>query len=174
LGCNKSFCAAYWQTQDVKPDSIHTMCNGESFKPIYQRTISMIPDSTHQNNRYEQAITKKCIEHSGKSVQAVISDWIVKFGKREIDRTKLPLSQAEIISPQSHLCNDCYSKLVGFLLYWFRVSMPKSDIPLEASDRQDCWYGHACRTQHHNLDHAEKRNHVCRPTRGNPNTPLTS
>lgn len=35
LGCNKSFCAAYWQTQDVKPDSIHTMCNGETFKPVW-------------------------------------------------------------------------------------------------------------------------------------------
>ncbi|KAL6542349.1 hypothetical protein OROMI_023951 [Orobanche minor] len=38
-------------------------------------------------------------------------------------------------------------------------------LPPEAVQRQDCWYGYGCRTQHHNEEHARKRNHVCRPTR---------
>lgn len=64
------------------------------------------------------------------------------------------------------LCSDCYDKLVSFLLYWFRITMPKHFLSPEASQREDCWYGYACRTQHHNEEHARKRNHVCRPTRG--------
>lgn len=39
-------------------------------------------------------------------------------------------------------------------------------LPPDASARQDCWYGYACRTQHRSEEHARKRNHVCRPTRG--------
>ncbi|KAL4183439.1 hypothetical protein AMTRI_Chr11g98250 [Amborella trichopoda] len=40
--------------------------------------------------------------------------------------------------------------------------------PPDAANREDCWYGYTCRTQHHNTEHARKRNHVCRPSRGNP------
>uniref|UniRef100_A0A453HHX4 Aprataxin and PNK-like factor PBZ domain-containing protein n=1 Tax=Aegilops tauschii subsp. strangulata TaxID=200361 RepID=A0A453HHX4_AEGTS len=41
-------------------------------------------------------------------------------------------------------------------------------LPADAADRDSCWYGFMCRTQHHRQDHAKKLNHVCRPTRGNP------
>ncbi|KAJ8442249.1 hypothetical protein Cgig2_005189 [Carnegiea gigantea] len=83
-----------------------------------------------------------------------------------VDRTTMPLSHAVMITAGTHLCNDCYDKLVSFLLYWFRISLPNHMLPPEASNREDCWYGYACRTQHHSVEHARKRNHVCRPTRG--------
>ncbi|RWR85538.1 E3 ubiquitin-protein ligase CHFR [Cinnamomum micranthum f. kanehirae] len=137
---------------------------------ISERTISRLPISTHQNNRYEQYITERCIQQSGKTLQDVISDWIVKFNNREIDRSRLPLLHAETITVGTFLCYDCYEKLVAFLLYWYRVSMPKHLLPPDASQREDCWYGYECRTQHHSEDHAQKRNHVCRPTRGTHRT----
>ncbi|KAJ8631033.1 hypothetical protein MRB53_024356 [Persea americana] len=170
LGCNRAFCGAYWRLQGVSANGIARVCNGETFVPISERTISRLPISTHQNNQYEQYITERCIQQSGKTLQDVISDWIVKFNNREIDRSRLPLLHAETITVGTFLCYDCYEKLVAFLLYWYRVSMPKRLLPPDASQREDCWYGYDCRTQHHSEDHAQKRNHVCRPTRGTHRT----
>ncbi|KAA8522628.1 hypothetical protein F0562_013011 [Nyssa sinensis] len=129
------------------------------------RTISRIPYLAHEKNRHEQDITERCIRQMGRTLQDVISDWVTKLNNREIDRTRMPLNHAEMITVGTHICNDCYDKLVSFLLYWFRISLPKYILPPDASQREDCWYGYACRTQHHSEEHARKRNHVCRPTR---------
>lgn len=170
LGCNRAFCVAYWQSQRAIASDIATSCSDETFKQISQRTISRLPNSTHQNNRYEQDITERCILQMGKTLQGVISDWIVKLNNREIDIARMPICHAESITSGTYLCNDCYEKLVAFLLYWFRISLPKYLLPPDASKREDCWYGCECRTQHHSEEHAMKRNHVCRPTRGNHGT----
>lgn len=167
LGCDRVFCGAYWHAQGVSRSDSHSICNHDNFEPISERAVSRIPFLAHEKNRHEQDITERCIGQTGKTLQDVISDWIGKLSNREIDRTRMPLNHAEMITVGTHVCNDCYEKLISFLLYWFRISMPKYLLPPEAAIREDCWYGYACRTQHHNEDHARKRNHVCRPTRGN-------
>lgn len=167
LGCDRVFCGAYWHAQGVSRSDTHSICSHENLKPISEHAVSRIPFLTHEKNRHEQDITEMCIGQMGKTLQDVISDWIGKFNNREIDRTRMPLNHAEMITVGTHVCNDCYDKLISFLLYWFRISLPKYLLPPEAANREDCWYGYACRTQHHNEDHARKRNHVCRPTRGN-------
>ncbi|EXB64082.1 E3 ubiquitin-protein ligase CHFR [Morus notabilis] len=166
LGCDRAFCGAYWHAHRVTGTGSHAMCRVETFQPISERTISRIPFWAHEKNRHEQDITEKCIRQMGRTLQDVITEWITKFNNREIDRTRMPLNHAERITSGTHLCNDCYEKLVSFLLYWYRISMPKNLLPPDALAREDCWYGYACRTQHHNEEHARKRNHVCRPTRG--------
>ncbi|XP_043709656.1 E3 ubiquitin-protein ligase CHFR isoform X2 [Telopea speciosissima] len=166
LGCDRAFCAAYWQALGVVGSDFHTVCIPGSFKPISEYAISRIPFSAHQNNPVEQDITERCIRQTGKTLQDIISDWIVKLNNREIDRTRMPLNHAEMITSRTHFCNDCYEKLVSYLLYWFRVSVPKYLLPPDASQREDCWYGYTCRTQHHSEEHRRRRNHVCRPTRG--------
>lgn len=165
VGCDRAFCGAYWVAQGVDTSDFNTICSPETFKPISGHTVTRIPDITHQSNMHEIDITEKCIQQTGKTLQAVISDWIIKFENREIDRTRLQINHAETITARTHICKACFSKLVDFLLYWFRVAMPKYLLPPEASQREDCWYGYLCRTQHHSVDHARKRNHVCRPTR---------
>lgn len=167
LGCDRVFCGAYWHAQGVSRSDTHSICSHENFKPISEHAVSRIPFLAHEKNRHEQDITERCIGQMGKTLQDVISDWIGKLNNREIDRTRMPLNHAEMITVGTHVCNDCYDKLISFLLYWFRISMPRNLLPPEAANREDCWYGYACRTQHHNEDHARKRNHVCRPTRGN-------
>ncbi|KAL6970901.1 RING-type E3 ubiquitin transferase [Sarracenia purpurea var. burkii] len=167
LGCDRAFCGAYWHAQRVTESNSHPICGLETFKTISERTITAIPLLAHESNRHEQEITERCIIHMGKTLQDVISDWISKLNNREIDRTRMPLNHAEMITAETRICNDCYEKLVSFLLYWFRISMPKYLLPPDASQREDCWYGYVCRTQHHNEEHARRRNHVCRPTRGN-------
>lgn len=165
-GCDKAFCGAYWNAQRVGHSDSHRMCSRETFKPISEHTISRIPTSAHENNRHEQVITEKCIAQLGRTLQDVIAEWIAKLNNREIDRTRMPLNHAEMITSGTPTCNNCYEKLISFLLYWFRISIPKNHLPPEASNRENCWYGYACRTQHHNEEHARKRNHVCRPTKG--------
>ncbi|KAG8642363.1 E3 ubiquitin-protein ligase CHFR isoform X1 [Manihot esculenta] len=167
LGCDRAFCSAYWHAQGVQRSNSHMVCSNEDFKPVSQHTISRIPFLAHEKNQHEQDITERCIRQMGKTLQDVVSDWISKLNNREIDRTRMPLNHAEMITAGTHVCNDCYDKLVSFVLYWFRVSLPRHFLPADAVNREDCWYGYACRTQHHNEDHARKRNHVCRPTRVN-------
>ncbi|KAJ0976910.1 hypothetical protein J5N97_012384 [Dioscorea zingiberensis] len=167
MGCDKAFCGAYWGAQGVDASEFDVICGHETFKPVVDHSILRIPDSAHQNNRYERDVTEKCIQHTGKTLQALISEWIMKFMNKEIDRSSLQLNHVDVISQRTHLCRGCYDKLVGYLLYWFRVSLPRHLLPPDALEREDCWYGYSCRTQHHSNEHAQKRNHVCRPTRGN-------
>ncbi|XP_021836977.1 uncharacterized protein [Spinacia oleracea] len=166
VGCDKTFCGAYWHAQGVARTDQHPTCELETFRPISERRVSIIPSVAHERNQFEQDITNRCIRQMGTTLQEVISDWVTKLDNREIDRSSLHLRHPEIITAGTHVCNDCYNTVVSFLLYWYRISLPVHLLPLEASNREDCWYGHACRTQHHSVDHARKRNHVCRPTRG--------
>ncbi|XP_051127046.1 uncharacterized protein LOC127248636 [Andrographis paniculata] len=166
VGCDRAFCGAYWNAMGVSSSDTHQICLPETLKPITDYSITRIPFWAHERNRHEQDITEKCIRQMGRSLQDVIVEWIGKMGDREIDRTRLRLNHSERITPETHVCSECYDKLVSFLLYWFRITLPKHLLPPEALQREDCWYGYACRTQHHNEDHARKRNHVCRPTRG--------
>ncbi|KAF9601453.1 hypothetical protein IFM89_020220 [Coptis chinensis] len=166
VGCDRAFCWAYWRAQGVLPSDSNTVCCRENFKPISGHFVTRIPLLTHQSNRFEQDITERCIRQTGKTLQELISDWILKLDKREIDRTRMPLNHAEMITSGTHVCNECYDKLVSFLLYWFRITTRGFALPPDVSAREDCWYGHACRTQNHSEEHARKRNHVCRPTRG--------
>ncbi|KAL9247983.1 hypothetical protein vseg_021350 [Gypsophila vaccaria] len=166
IGCDRAFCAAYWQTQGVPRTEHHAICNPDSFKRISERRVSSIPFVAHEGNQFERDITERCIRQTGKSLEVVVSEWVTKFNNREMDRSTFPLLHSDWITADTHVCNDCYDKVVSFLLYWFRISLPNHLLPPEALNREDCWYGYACRTQRHSVDHARKRNHVCRPTRG--------
>ncbi|CAH2059034.1 unnamed protein product [Thlaspi arvense] len=167
MGCDRPFCGAYWSSVNVTQGESAPVCSRETFRPISERTATSIPFITHEMNRHEQDITQRCIVQMGKTVQDVAAEWVRRFNDREIDRSRMPLNHAETITASTHVCNDCYEKLVGFLLYWFRITLPRGNLPDDAAAREDCWYGYACRTQHHSEEHARKRNHVCRPIRGN-------
>lgn len=170
LGCNRSFCAAYWSSQGMDWNEYSIICNPETFKPIADRTITRVPASVHQNNQYERDITERCINEAGKTLQDVLSEWIAKFINKEIDLSNLQLYHTDAITAKTPLCNGCYEKFVDYLLYWFRVTLPPHLFPADVAGRQSCWYGYGCRTQHHNSEHARKRNHVCRQTKGSSNS----
>ncbi|GKV49508.1 hypothetical protein SLEP1_g56258 [Rubroshorea leprosula] len=81
---------------------------------IAERTISRIPVQAHEMNQHEQDITDRCIRQAGRTLQDVIADWIRKLNNREIDRTRLQLNHAEMITAGTHLC-----KLLSF--YTMRI-----------------------------------------------------
>ncbi|XP_059624529.1 uncharacterized protein LOC132267379 isoform X2 [Cornus florida] len=107
LGCDRAFCGAYWHVEGVVGDDSHPVCSRETFKPISQRIISRIPYVAHEKNRHEQDITERCIRQMGRTFQDVISDWITKLNNREIDRTRMPLNHAEMITADTHICISC-------------------------------------------------------------------
>ncbi|TVT96816.1 hypothetical protein EJB05_57955 [Eragrostis curvula] len=79
LGCDRAFCGAYWSSQGVNSSQCNLICNQETFKMISQHHISGLPDTVHGGNSYEKDITERCIQQSGKTLQAVISEWISNF-----------------------------------------------------------------------------------------------
>ncbi|KAG8088866.1 hypothetical protein GUJ93_ZPchr0011g28015 [Zizania palustris] len=351
LGCDMAFCGAYWCSQGMSSNQHNKICDQETFKMISQRHTSIVPDTVHGGNQYEKDITERCIQQSGKALQAIISEWIAKFDNEELgrrthdgsttwleqavratwleqavraawlerrargvagrwrldkrqleacrvrvgvgagwwrarrrwlaacacasasgsggvrvrvgagwwrarrrralaacasasasaqaggvrvgagwrpararrrralaacacasalaggvrvgagsggvrlcagsggvrlcaacpnpggahkcqnkkrltgsnpnrlDRSRLQLNHADAITSRTYVCNHCYNKFIDFLLYWFRVSMPRNLLPPDAANRESCWYGFMCRTQHHRHDHAKKLNH---------------
>ncbi|CAL5364873.1 unnamed protein product [Camellia sinensis] len=105
LGCDRAFCGAYWRAQSVFESDSHPVCSHEALKPISEHTITRIPQLAHENNQHEQDITERCISQTGRTLQDVISDWITKLENREIDRTRMPLNHAEMITAATHICS---------------------------------------------------------------------
>ncbi|CAL5363113.1 unnamed protein product [Camellia sinensis] len=105
LGCDRAFCGAYWRAQSVFESDSHPVCSREALKPISEHTITRIPQLAHENNQHEQDITERCISQTGRTLQDVISDWITKLENREIDRTRMPLNHAEMITAATHICS---------------------------------------------------------------------
>lgn len=60
-----------------------------------------------------------------------------------------------------YCCFACATQIFSQLVYNYRAAIPKSSLPREVAERQDCWYGRECRTQTHNLNHAKRLNHIC-------------
>ncbi|XP_015697787.1 uncharacterized protein LOC102720372 isoform X2 [Oryza brachyantha] len=84
LGCDRAFCGAYWCSLGVSSSQHNPICDQETFKMISQRHISSVPVTIHGGNQYEKDITERCIQQSGKALQAVISEWTVKFDNKEL------------------------------------------------------------------------------------------
>lgn len=126
LGCDRAFCGVYWHAQMATESTSFPVCSRETFRTILERSVTSIPSSVHENNRHEQEITERCIRQMGRTVEDVISEWMTKFNNRLIDRSRMPLNHAEMITASTHICNECHEKFVSFLLYWFRVTLPKS------------------------------------------------
>eukprot|EP01012_Entosiphon_sulcatum_P010500 TRINITY_DN16145_c0_g1_i2.p1 TRINITY_DN16145_c0_g1~~TRINITY_DN16145_c0_g1_i2.p1 ORF type:complete len:440 (+),score=47.83 TRINITY_DN16145_c0_g1_i2:539-1858(+) len=63
------------------------------------------------------------------------------------------------------VCRRCASDIFGRLLYHYRGTLPVSELPAAVSSRPNCWFGRTCRTQNHNLGHAQKFNHICDASR---------
>ncbi|RDX57930.1 E3 ubiquitin-protein ligase CHFR, partial [Mucuna pruriens] len=156
-GCDRPFCGAYWHALGVTGNGSHTVCSQDTLRPISEHTVSTIPLLAHEKNLHEQIITDNCIRQMGRTLPDVISEWIAKLDNREIDRTRMMLNHAEMLTARTFLTNP---SVFVFDVYYKKL------LPPEASAREDCWYGYACRTQHRSQEHALKRNHVCRPTRG--------
>ncbi|XP_057819746.2 uncharacterized protein LOC131032724 isoform X2 [Cryptomeria japonica] len=167
LGCRKVLCKAYWDSQNALNDGSHfnVQCNNDAVLPISRHIFSEVPEQTHGGNTIEQDITRRCIHDQGKTVSEVVQEWNLKLDAGEIDQPRLPANPIGQITSATPLCNSCAKVVIAHILHWFRLSVPKNELPRDAAGREDCWWGHGCRTQHHRVHHAQMLNHVCDPIR---------
>ncbi|KAA6325517.1 MAG: hypothetical protein EZS28_054058, partial [Streblomastix strix] len=71
----------------------------------------------------------------------------------------------ETITGDSPSCNACFIRIAGKLLLKYRLGIDKNDLPNQFKSKPNCYWGHNCRTQSHNVGHAQRFNHLCRQTR---------
>ncbi|CAI0428096.1 unnamed protein product [Linum tenue] len=81
LGCDRPFCGAYWPAQG---NLLRFPCSLDSFKPISDRSISIIPHLAHETNQVEKDVTDRCIRQMGRTLTDVVSEWMVKLDNGEI------------------------------------------------------------------------------------------
>ncbi|TPX65324.1 hypothetical protein SpCBS45565_g05260 [Spizellomyces sp. 'palustris'] len=62
-------------------------------------------------------------------------------------------------------CTTCATRLFCEICYLYREDIDPEALPTAVRSRPDCWYGRECRTQSHNVMHAQRLNHVCPRTR---------
>jgi E3 ubiquitin-protein ligase CHFR len=60
------------------------------------------------------------------------------------------------------ICTACAGLLWNEMTYHYRDSISQR-LPGPISGRMACWYGKDCKTQRHNIAHAQKLNHICAP-----------
>ncbi|KAF7290372.1 hypothetical protein HMN09_01295200 [Mycena chlorophos] len=68
--------------------------------------------------------------------------------------------------PDLSYCKSCFMEfLLDHVWRWWATEWPKTGFIVPTDD---CWYGYNCNTQTHRPAHAQKLNHLCVPTRGDP------
>ncbi|KAJ1405000.1 Zinc finger, RING-type [Sesbania bispinosa] len=103
-GCDRPFCGPYWHALGAPRSGPYPVCSQDTLKPISEHTLSRIPLLAHEKNLHEQNITESCIRQMGRTLQDVISEWIAKLDNKEIDRTRMTLNHAEIITAGTFVC----------------------------------------------------------------------
>ncbi|CAJ1937677.1 unnamed protein product [Sphenostylis stenocarpa] len=114
-GCDRPFCGAYWDALGVTGSGTYPVCSQDTLRPVTSATIfalffqisehpiSRIPLVAHEKNLHEQNITESCIRQMGRTLPDVISEWIAKLDNREIDRSRMMLNHAEMITARTFL-----------------------------------------------------------------------
>lgn len=164
-GCHQVYCDLYWQSQNITGrNGVAIGCvRSGHLKRMNEQTISEIPRQTFRGNLHEQDITKRYISEHRLEIQAVIHDFLSKMDRGEIEKPRFYGNHHASFTSESHFCDQCADTLVQHLIYHFRLSVPKQELPPDAAGREDCWYGRLCRTQLHKVAHSQKFNHACEP-----------
>ncbi|XP_033748053.1 E3 ubiquitin-protein ligase CHFR-like isoform X2 [Pecten maximus] len=153
--CYRSYCHAYWGCKKVD-------CNGciGIFKDI--RFGKKCLPSLILENQHESEVFKNYLEKNNLSVKYVLEQCLAKLDKGEFTfRDAAPVQ----IDGNTALCYACALRKFKDLAYLFRFSIKKTDLPAAVVSRPDCHWGKNCRTQRHNVNHAQRFNHVCGQTR---------
>eukprot|EP00249_Psilotum_nudum_P017598 c26401_g1_i2 orf=154-1665(-) len=144
-GCDQIFCDAYWRSQNISGR------NGV--------TISCISSGSLR------PVTRQYMAEQSLAIQDLVRDWLNKLDTSEVEQPRFPGNPHALVTSASYVCNACADSVIHHLLYKFRLSVPRTELPPDAAGREDCWYGHFCRTQLHKGSHARKFNHACEPSR---------
>eukprot|EP00742_Colponemidia_sp_Colp-10_P007413 GILJ01007980.1.p1 GENE.GILJ01007980.1~~GILJ01007980.1.p1 ORF type:complete len:538 (+),score=49.30 GILJ01007980.1:40-1614(+) len=162
VGCKSHFCEQYWGTCPNKgPIS--------NFSKLSDHTFAALPANVLYSNPYERQVLEQVLTNKGKSVQDMFQEMLVQL---DANNWSYPFSQhvlgvvaSSAVKSDSYLCTRCAAVVFLDLCYRYRQSLNDDELPAEAQNRSNCWYGKNCRTQTHNLNHAKRLNHICEQTR---------
>jgi hypothetical protein len=130
---------------------------------------SPLPVRTFGGNTIEQTILSAYLASAGVSIQDAWLECVRQF----IAGAWVPDVAAVVagvqggspgvgaVSPESVVCRPCSLRVFAGLLYHFRRAIPREALPPSVVSRPNCWYGRDCRTQFHNVAHAQNYNHAC-------------
>jgi len=153
--CKKYFCNLYWQSG--------AKCrNGLGQIETYtQTTFTAIPPKAINENKFEQTVLGDYLRAKRINFQRVANEMLTAM---EQNQWNMNLNGNQVMLHKNSLvCPECALSVWNELLYKYREKIPPNELPAIVGQRQDCWYGRECRTQIHNIVHAQKLNHICPP-----------
>ncbi|CAG9332747.1 unnamed protein product [Blepharisma stoltei] len=156
--CGTHYCNKYWKNGLGCIDGLNEIINNVRF-------FNKIPKESMKENPIEQTILADYINNYQIKFVDIANEMIQAM---EIERWNMKLDgKNTILNRNSLVCKKC-SKLVWCeLIYRFREKIPKDRLPVSILQKKNCWYGRECTTQTHNIEHAQKLNHICAQTRDN-------
>lgn len=168
VACQLVYCDAYWRSQNLSAAPGFPAAAGcpmsAALKPVREWVVPDLPAHTHRGNEVEKDITRRYLTGRQVTVQDLITQWLVKLDSGEVvELPRFPTGiQPATLTSTSPVCGKCQDALVDDVLYRFRCSIPRTELPAGTdAPREDCWYGYSCFTQFNNPDHARRFNHVC-------------
>ncbi|KAJ6230638.1 histone H3.1 [Anaeramoeba flamelloides] len=126
-------------------------------------TLLDLPAQSFNWNTHEQKIVKDYLKKMNITMDELYHSCIQDVTDKKFTKKEMP--KYHWINKHSQICTKCWPTVFSELLYAWRSKIPKHHLPKDVTDRIDCWYGRNCRTQKHNLLHAQNLNHVCEQTR---------
>ncbi|XP_060073943.1 E3 ubiquitin-protein ligase CHFR-like isoform X2 [Ylistrum balloti] len=149
--CYRAYCHAYWGCKKV--DCMG--CIGK-FRDIRfgKKCLSAII----LENQFESQVLKNYLEKKNLSVKYVLDQCLAKVDTGVFSFRDPTTIQ---INGGTPICYACALRKFKDLAYQYRFSIPRNDLPAEVTSRPDCHWGKNCRTQRHNINHAQRFNHIC-------------
>uniref|UniRef100_A0A7S4K6Y7 RING-type domain-containing protein n=1 Tax=Guillardia theta TaxID=55529 RepID=A0A7S4K6Y7_GUITH len=170
-GCDRPFCGAYfhWMQRPVHQNPARDCCWRTSCK---QETANFnrLPPEVFQWNTHERGILQEIMAHRGFEPTTFFRECLETLP--DLPFPDLPGPQGVGARPSlrtlvdsEYLCNSCMRTLFAGIAYLWRKSLVPAELPPSVQQRPRCYYGHRCRTQTHNLSHAQRYDHACEQTR---------
>ncbi|EAN80169.1 FHA domain containing protein, putative [Trypanosoma equiperdum] len=153
--CSTPYCNLYYKDEGGCPVGAD---GGLTIVSQY-RAPQALPPNLFGGNKVEQNIVSSYLMVKHVVVEDVWGECLQKLSGREwvpdITCVNGP------VTADSALCEGCMDILFAALLFHYRRCIPRAELPYSVTDRPNCWYGLNCRTQFHNMQHANKYNHAC-------------
>jgi len=119
-----------------------------------------IPANSLYYNPTEIGILKDYMTDTHKDADTIFHEIL-----KDLDDGKYTYTHMGIpIHSNTTVCMTCARFIFGDSLYHYRKNIKESDLRPSVK-RPDCHWGKMCRTQNHNVGHAQKFNHICEQTR---------
>eukprot|EP00051_Salpingoeca_urceolata_P018329 m.256582 g.256582 ORF g.256582 m.256582 type:complete len:598 (-) comp19172_c2_seq9:100-1893(-) len=153
--CHKAFCNLFW--------TVGCRCPGQCLFLAEDATIEMHELGRVINgNVHESQILQAHLRTKGISSTDFVRDCLKQLFDKKFSCS---LPGYASLGRKSALCKGCLRRVVPELAYQYRAQIARSELPASVTSRGDCWWGKECRTQAHNLTHAQRLNHVCDKSR---------